>query len=142
MINKIKLLILTITLFLLTSCASVNFTQYRSSEILQGKGGSIRVIDGVDFWENGEPDQKYKIIGVIDYKGNDAPISNLSMNTKIAKKAKENGGNGVILVSEEKEIRGSTTQFKPTAFGGTGINATSVNKIKKLRKFYVIQYVN
>jgi len=142
MINIRKLLILTITLFLLTSCASVNFTPYRSSEILQGKGGSIRAIEGIDFWENGEPDQKYKIIGVIDYKANDAPIQNLSMNTKIAKKAKEKGGNGVIFVSEEKETRGSTTQFNPNTFGRPVINATSANIIKKQRKFYVIQYVN
>ncbi len=142
MINKIQLFILTITLFLLTSCASVNFTPYRSSEILQGRGGSIRVIEGVDFWENGEPDQKYKIIGVIDYKANDKPIQNMTMNTKIAKKAIENGGNGVIFVSEEKENRGSITQFNPNTFGRPGINATSANIIKKQRKFYVIQYVN
>ena len=138
--NIIKLLIFTFTLFLISSCASVNFTPYRSSEILQGKGGSIRIVEGIDFWENGEPDQKYKIIGVIDYKANDAPINNISMKTKIANKAKENGGDGVILVSEAKESKGSFTQFNPP--NAVGINATSTNIIKKQTKFYVIKYIN
>ena len=75
-----------IVALLLSGCASVNFTPYRSSEILQGKGGSIRVVKGIDFWENGVPDQKYKIIGIIDYKGKDKPIQTDSNDGKIAKK--------------------------------------------------------
>ena len=125
-----------IVALLLSGCASVNFTPYRSSEILQGKGGSIRVVKGIDFWENGVPDQKYKIIGIIDYKGKDKPIQNVSKDGKIAKKCKQYGGDGVILIEANREFEG--TLYSGAPFGT--VSGAAIHK--NIIKYQVIKYIN
>lgn len=77
---------------LVTSCSSTKFMEYRGPNIVQGKGGTLRVVDGVDFWENGDPDRKYKILGVIDDSRGDGLISRIGKDSDIANKAKEYGG--------------------------------------------------
>ena len=65
--NKLLLIIL-----LIVGCATnakITFTSYSNDEVLEGEGGSMSVVDGVDFWNNGHPNRKYKIIGIIDYEG-------------------------------------------------------------------------
>ena len=51
---------------LLCGCSSTKFTEYHGSEVLQGAGGEERTVDGIDFWEKGDPDRKYIILGVIE----------------------------------------------------------------------------
>ena len=51
---------------LLCGCSSLKFTAYQVSGVFQGKGGIEREVDGVDFWEDGEPGRKYKILGLIE----------------------------------------------------------------------------
>jgi len=54
------------TLFVATvflcGCSSTKFTEYHGSEVFQGTGGEVRVVDGIDFWENGDSNRKYKIL--------------------------------------------------------------------------------
>ena len=111
---------------------------------MSGSGGSVFNKKGVDFWENGEPDQKYKIIGIIDYKANDAPIQNAKTNKKIAKKVLEVSGDAVILFNEEKENRGTFNngKIKKGRNNSLNYNGNSINIIKKYRKYYVIKYVD
>ena len=127
-----------------SSCISINYSNYRGSEVLSGSGGSVFNKKGVDFWENGEPDQKYKIIGIIDYKANDAPIQNAKTNKKIAKKVLEVSGDAVILFNEEKENRGTFNKGKINKGRNNSLNynGNSINIIKKYRKYYVIKYVD
>ena len=134
-----KIFLILIIFIFQTGCVSVKYTPYSSSETYVGTGGSIENVNGIDFWENGTPNYEYKIIGVIDWKANDAPIQNSMMKKKIAKKAQEYGGNAVILFNESTKHAGSTTIIG-AGFGNT-INANTVNVIKKNSKFYVIQYI-
>jgi len=128
--------------FLLFGCISINYTNYRSTETLEGKGGSVFNKYGIDFWENGEPDQKYKIIGIIDYKANDLPIQNARSNKKIAKKVIEVSGDAVILFNEEKENRGSINSGNARGDSKNfRYSGTSTNIIRKYRKYYVIRYL-
>jgi hypothetical protein len=85
------------------SCSTTNFTEYRGQSIVQGKGGTIRRVDGVDFWENGDPDRNYKILGVIDDTRGDA--SRGSKDEDIAKVARDRGGDAVILLGSDREMR-------------------------------------
>jgi hypothetical protein len=91
---------------LVTSCSSTKFMEYRGPNIVQGKGGTLRVVDGVDFWENGDPDRKYKILGVIDDSRGDGLISRIGKDSDIANKAKEYGGDAVIFIGSDRELRG------------------------------------
>jgi len=131
-------LILIILLFQ-TGCVSVKYKPYSSSETYVGTGGSIENINGVDFWDNGTPNYEYKIIGVIEWKANDAPIQNSMMKKKIAKKAKKYGADAVIFFDESIKQTGSTTNIGP-GFGNT-LNANTINVTKKKSKFYAIQYI-
>jgi hypothetical protein len=45
-------------------CSTTTFTEFRGQGVLEGKGGTVRKVGGIDFWENGEPDRKYRILGL------------------------------------------------------------------------------
>jgi hypothetical protein len=104
------------TLFLATvflcGCSSTKFTEYHGPEVFQGAGGSVRVVDGIDFWENGDSNRKYKILGVIEesHKRGYLPgrfnrlFSDSGDREKaIAKAAHKQGGDAVIFVSRDQE---------------------------------------
>jgi hypothetical protein len=91
---------------LIASCSSTTFTEYRGGSEVQGRGGTLRVLDGVDFWENGDPDRKYKIVGIIDDSRGDGLISRMGKDTDIANKAKQHGGDAVIFIGSDRELRG------------------------------------
>src|ERR1017187_9647440 len=90
---------------LATACSTTTFTEYRGQGIAEGKGGSVRTVDGVEFWENGEPDRKFHILGVIDdFRGESILVA--GKDGAIAKIAREHGGDAVILAGGSREFRG------------------------------------
>ena len=91
---------------ILCGCSSTNFTEYRGPAVVEGKGGTVRVVDGIDFWENGEPDRKFKVLGVIDDSRGDGLLSRMGKDSAIAKVARERGGDGVIPSGSSREFRG------------------------------------
>jgi hypothetical protein len=103
------------TLFVATvflcGCSSTKFTEYHGSEVFQGTGGSVRVVDGIDFWENGDSNRKYKILGVIDesHKHGYLPgrfnrlfSDSGDRESAIAKVAHKQGGDAVVSWPEIK----------------------------------------
>ena len=54
----------TLLATLAVSCETP-FTEYRGSSELPGEGGTVRTVKGVDLWENGKPQRKCQILGVI-----------------------------------------------------------------------------
>jgi hypothetical protein len=104
---KVSIFLLT-ALFsgLVVSCSSTHFMEYRGPNVVQGKGGTLRVVDGVDFWENGDPDRKYKILGLIDDTRGDGLISRMGKDSDIANRAKKHGGDAVIFIANDRELRG------------------------------------
>ena len=82
---------------------STTFTEYRGQSIVEGKGGTVRKVDGIDFWENGDPDRKYQILGVIDDSRGDS-IFVPGKDGAIAKVAREHGGDAVVLLRSEREL--------------------------------------
>jgi hypothetical protein len=67
-------------------------------------------VDGIDFWENGEPDRKFQILGVVDDKRGEGIISRSGKDSALAKIAKEHGGDAVVLASSSREFRGIDDQ--------------------------------
>jgi hypothetical protein len=114
---------------ILCGCSSTNFTEYRGPAVIEGKGGTVKVVDGIDFWENGEPDRKYKILGVIDDSRADGLIQRLGQDSSIAKTARERGGDGVILSGSSREFR------------GVNLNSGAAN-YRRMTKVIVVKYVD
>ena len=132
-----------IILLLIVGCstnAKITFTEHRSNAIFEGKGGliKVKVVDGVYFWEkeNRHPNQKYKILGIIDYYGDDETVTNSKKDGKIATKCKEFNCDGVILISEG--IDTITTHYSDD--GDDNVTTQSI-KIKHSFKYEVIQYI-
>lgn len=93
-------------LMLAAGCASTNFTEYRGPSIAQGTGGTVRTVDGIDFWENGNPNRKFKVLGVIDDKRGDGLFSQSSRDKALASVAKAKGGTAIILIGSKSQLTG------------------------------------
>ncbi len=121
---------------LLCGCSTTRFTEYHGSEVFQGTGGTARVVDGIDFWENGDSSRKYKILGVIDENPKHRlPFGRFSRlfsgsgdrDSAIAKVARERGGDAVIFVAADQESA-NAGQY------GEGNH-------RRITKFVVVKYV-
>jgi hypothetical protein len=100
--NFILLLIFIFTF----GCANTRYTEYRGDGIIQGKGGSVRTVSGVEIWENGEPNRKYKIIGFAQDNRGEGPIANAVWDSAITKLVKQKSGDAVVFVSTTKVLSG------------------------------------
>ncbi|MBC8312288.1 MAG: hypothetical protein H8E72_08270, partial [Candidatus Marinimicrobia bacterium] len=103
-----KKLIITVSL-LISACANVTYLPYMSNDVYDGTGGTIRRVNGIDIWENGTPDRKYKIIGIIDYNAPDgAPLHVIQRDNKITKKCISNRCDALILINAKQHSTGTT----------------------------------
>jgi len=118
---------LCVSAILLCGCSSTKFTEYRGPAVVQGKGGTVRVVDGIDFWENGDPNRKFKILGVIDDRRGDGLLLRLRRDSDVAKVAHERGGDAIILINRDRELSAVQTDG-------------SVN-YRQITKLMVVKYV-
>jgi hypothetical protein len=118
------LLVIVITLFV--GCTSTQFVEFRGQGIVEGKGGSVRNVKGIDIWDIGEPDRKYEIIGFIQQEMIQDNVSLLSraMNNAISEsaiiaEAKKRRADAIIFFSSTSQIVGADTSGGgyATAFG-------------------------
>jgi hypothetical protein len=95
--------------FLLCGCSSPKFTKYPGMGVLQGSGGEVRSVDGIDIWEHGEPARKYEILGSVDGIPHGPKLGRLSRlfsqdrDSAIAKVAKDHGGDAILLLRVNRE---------------------------------------
>ncbi len=99
--------------------------------VREGEGGTKKVIEGIDFWSNGEPPRKYRLLGFVqDTRGKTGlfgMIAMSSLETDVAAAAKGAGGDAVILVGAETETVGAVGN----SFGGIRANsAASGNTVR------------
>jgi hypothetical protein len=126
--------------------------------VREGEGGTKKTVDGVDFWSDGAPPYRFKLIGFItDRRHKTGLVGMISMSNlegSIAEVAKKNGGDAVIQVSSEAETVGvvtnnygtaqgtATTSGSTTNFNATGWSNGAAAKVQKQNsKFAVIKYM-
>jgi hypothetical protein len=102
---KFQIFALFTATIMFCGCSSPKFTANHGSEVIQGLGGSNRAVDGIDFWEDGTPLQKYRVLGTIDEnhdggKGLSAMFGS-DRDEAIAKIARQQGGDAVIVAGAE-----------------------------------------
>lgn len=107
---------------------------YGKGEVIEGKGGTMEVVDGVEFWKSGTPPMRYEVIGYIDdtrkVTGWIGKLNLKAQGSKVAKLAKEHGGDAVIAESSTEA---------PAGLVGSGNTATVV--VARSTRFAVIRYV-
>ena len=107
--------------FIVAGCTHTDFLRYegRSDVYFEGAGGARTVVDGIDFWEHGDPPRRYQLLGYIHDDRSRGLIPQLQKRGDIAAKAREAGGTAVMLLSSGQTING----FVGSGFG----NATATS---------------
>jgi hypothetical protein len=128
----------------LVGCSSTTFQPYETqSNVYTGSGGTKIVVDGIDFWENGDPPRQFKILGVIDDDRPNGLITGMMLEGDIAAKATAAGGDAVILASSGSYTNGYYTSGSATSYGSTtygSANTTAAHR--NTRKYIVVKYLD
>jgi hypothetical protein len=102
-----------------------HFTEYcgTGDGIIHGKGGTRRVLDGVDIWENGEPNRNFRILGTINddvMENNGAEPGTLNVlsvasafslqgrEKRLVAEAKKRGADAIIYASTNRSFLNAT----------------------------------
>jgi hypothetical protein len=134
-------------LLFLSGCASTDYKTFEGrNQVFEGDGGTRVTIEGIDFWENGEPPRKFVLMGIIDDERPGGIIPMARLKKDIAKKAKAQGADAVILLGSGSKIRGYVTNASATTTfsgnsaysSGTGVSAPI---LRNSASFAVIKYV-
>jgi hypothetical protein len=135
-------------LLILSSCTSTDFQAWEGrNPVIEGHGGTKKVVDGVDVWTNGDPPRRFRILGIIDDERPGGIIPMAELKHAIAKKAREHGGNAVIMISSSSQLQGYYTAgaINTQIYGNTATSfgsATSVPITRRASKYMVIKYLD
>ncbi len=103
------------------ACVSCTNTEFQAWEgrnsVVEGRGGTRKVVDGMDIWTYGDPPRRFQVLGIIQDNRPGGLIPMAQMKHDIVAKARQSGGDAVILVSSESQLRGYYTSGSATAFG-------------------------
>lgn len=134
-----------------SSALALDFVGYEGKDsIKEGQGGSKKTVAGIDFWSDGLPPFKFKLLGYVTDKrlksGLFGMLSMSSLETDVASEAKKVGGDGVIVVGSEAETTGSVgfaqgnlmQRSHGAQFSGFGSTAQVQ---KQNSKYAVVQYM-
>jgi hypothetical protein len=136
------------SLIVLVGCTSTDFQAWEGrNSVIEGQGGTRKVVDGLDVWTNGDPPRRFRILGIIDDERPGGIIPMARLKHDIAEKARQHGGDAVIIISSSSQLAGYysagavNTQFygrSATSFG-TG---TTVPITRRSSKYAVIKYLD
>jgi hypothetical protein len=134
--------------FTATATLGQDFTAYEGKNtVREGEGGGKKVVEGVDFWSDGEPPRKYKLVGYITDRrlksGLFGMASMAGLEKDVALLAKKNGGDAVIQMGSETETTGSVGTAFGSRFGNSASGFGAAAAVQKNNsKFAVLKYVN
>ena len=133
---------------LVAGCATTEYKTYEAKDnIFEGKGGTKAVVEGMEFWDNGQPPRKFKVLGIIDDQRPGGIIPMSQLRTDIVAKAREVGGDDVIQLGNQSEIAGYYSSGSASAYSyGSSATAygssTTMPVRRNVAKFAVIKYVD
>jgi hypothetical protein len=144
--DRMKMILLTLLVTIFAGCADTEYYGYSGSGVYVGTGGASRSVNGVDLWVTGTPPRRFRIIGYITDERLGGPLAMAGRDRGMADKARNAGGDGLLLTSDQTNGMGSYSTGNATAFvtgntvTATG-NALTLPIIQRQAKYYVIKYV-
>jgi hypothetical protein len=152
---RIKLVLILLPVLLVVSCSSTKYTEYQGGKIIEGQGGAMKAVNGIDIWTDGSPNRKFKVIGVLDDEYGDGhglvgavlSATRSSIDSKLATAAKTHGGDAVVIVRQDQilsgfDVKGSgTVKDNGNGYGTVHYNGKGEAMYDHSTKAYVIKYV-
>lgn len=146
---KLAVRVLLLSACVLASCATTTFKSFetRGDAVIEGRGGTRTVHDGMDIWDYGDPPRKFKVLGIIDDERPGGIIPMAQLRSDMVKKAREAGGHALIQIRSQAQIVGyqSIGSATATTYGNsataTGF-ATSVPIRRNTAQFAVVRYID
>jgi hypothetical protein len=139
---------------IVSGCVSTEFYSWQGSAVMIGTGGAAKNVNGVEIWMTGSPPRKFRVIGYIEDSRPNRGIPLLTRYPDIAKAAKAQGGDGVLIQSESVQYMGTVTGgnafthlngnvygngFYGNAFSSS--TAISAPLTQREDRYYVIKYL-
>jgi hypothetical protein len=149
--EKMKKIVVLLVVFVVSFMVGCATTEYKSFEgkanVFEGKGGTKIVVDGIEFWDNGDPPRKFKVLGIIDDERPGGLIPMAQLRSDMVKKAREAGGDAIIQLGSQSQVVGYYTSGSATAYayGNSATASGSSNTMpvrRNVSKFAVIKYVD
>lgn len=112
--------------FCLSGCASTRFKSWQGGGVQVGSGGACEQIAGVDVWSFGKPNRPYRVIGIIEDTRPGGIIPMARRASVVAHEAKRNGGDGIIIIDESKEYRGSINTMNTSSVTNYNSSMTGI----------------
>lgn len=143
---------IVIPLLVLGCVSSSNFKAWDGADVYEGQGGAFETKNGIPIYSVGAPTRKFKIVGVIEstvassgemmaFYGDSWSFGALS------KEAKQQGGDAVILISDENQLLGYSSNTsgslhqRGNRYSGTAVTKSRANVAKKSSAL-VIKYID
>ncbi|MEN9863977.1 MAG: hypothetical protein RLZZ601_1741 [Pseudomonadota bacterium] len=127
-----RIICLLITITFLTACATIDFQPYEGNSAYEGSGGTKVVVDGVDFWANGAPPRKFKIIGVVTSEIGSGYGDEALIRSSVASEVIKQGGNAAIQLNSNSSFAG-IVKVTPSMYMAAGV---------KQMQFSIIRYID
>lgn len=148
MVNTMRRIVLLAALLAVSMAAyALDFKRYYGRDaVVEGQGGEMESIEGVDYWTNGDPPRRYEIIGYIEDRRHASGLVGKmrlkSLPKQVAKMAKENGGDAVIMVSAQDDVIGYASNANATVNGNRAYGTAMVAPVaKRESRFAVVRYL-
>ena len=96
-----------------SAIAAPHFKRYYAKDpFFEGTGGEMELVEGVEVWTNGTPPRRFELLGYLEDKRHETglvgKIRMAGLLKAVAKAARANGGDAVILVGQSGEIVASS----------------------------------
>lgn len=146
--NSLPARLAVVPVLLVLGCASTEFKPYEArNNVFEGTGGTKVIVDGMEFWENGDPPRQYKVLGIIDDERRGGILSMSGLRGDVVKKAREAGGDAVVQLTNESKIAGfyssgSASAYSHGSFTRAYGSSTTVPVRHNISKYAVIEYLD
>jgi hypothetical protein len=130
------------------SCTTTDFQTWEGrNSVVEGRGGTKKVVDRMDVWTYGDPPRGFQVLGIIQDERPGGIIPMAQLKHDIVQRARAAGGNAVIFVSSESQLAGYYTAANASAYSyGRSATAfgssTTVPLTRRSSTYVVIRYLD
>ena len=131
---------------LLAACSTAQYQPASGQpQVAKGKGGLLRVQDGLEVWDADGPPRRYEVVGRIDDERTGGALERPAWGSNVAKLAREAGGSALIELRRDAQGAGykllgtgAATENQGPALG----QAPAVPLTRRAAAYLVIRYLD